>query len=189
MTERKLSCHRGNYLRDNHQLFKTTVWWNIPSHTRWLQLLQHIWDNCSDDNLYSFPSTFTVFLIIANVRAWLNNMIYKTNKAELINALLALSPCIIKTYLADTYHVIDGFAWFYRILWSKVGKLSELYWLFLDSLPFHQGRATVIFDDYTQENTKAPQQKRQKSNTLSTHIDVKMNTIIPKDRKKLLSCK
>ena len=28
------------------------------------------WDNCSNDKLISFPSTFTVFLIIANVRAW-----------------------------------------------------------------------------------------------------------------------
>ena len=106
-----------------------------------------------------------------------------------MNTLLAFSLCIIRTYSANSYHVIDGCAWFYRIPWPMVGKLIDLYRLFLDSLPLDQGGATVIFDDYTQENTKAPEQKRRKSNTSSTHIDVKMNTIIPTDRKKFLSCK
>ena len=106
-----------------------------------------------------------------------------------MNTLLAFSLCIIRTYSANSYHVIDGCAWFYRIPWPIVGKLIDLYRLFLDSLPLDQGGATVIFDDYTQENTKAPEQKRRKSNTSSTHIDVKMNTIIPKDQKNFLSCK
>ena len=56
-------------------------------------------------------------------------------------------------------------------------------------MPLDQGGATAIFDDYTQENTKAPEQKRWKSNASSTHIDVKMSTIIPTDWKKFLSCK
>ena len=60
--------------------------------------------------------------------------------------------------------------------------------MFLDSLPLDRG-ATVKFDDYKQENTKAPEQKRRKSNISSTRIDVKMNTIIPTDRKKFLNCK
>ena len=51
-----------------------------------------------------------------------------------MNALLALSPCVLKTYSADSYHVIDGCAWFYHIPWPKFGKLSDLYRLFLDSL-------------------------------------------------------
>ena len=106
-----------------------------------------------------------------------------------MNAPLAFNPCIVKAYSADSYQVIDGCAWFYCIPWPKVGKLSDLYRLFLDSLPLDQGGATVIFDDYTQENTKAPEQKRRKSNTSSTHIDVKMNTIIRKDQKYFLSCK
>ena len=42
-------------------------------------------------------------------------------------------------------------------LGQRVGQLSDLYWLFLDSLPLDQGRATVIFDDYTQGNTKSPE--------------------------------
>ena len=108
-----------------------------------------------------------------------NGMMRKMNKVELMNALLALSPCIMKTYSADSYHVIDGCAWLYRIPWSKIGKLSDLYRLFLDILSLDQGGTTVVFDDYTQENAKAPEQKRRKSNTASTHIDVKMNTIIP----------
>ena len=48
-----------------------------------------------------------------------NDMTCKTNKAELMNALLALSPCIIKTYSADSNHVIDGFSWFCYIPWPK----------------------------------------------------------------------
>ena len=103
----------------------------------------------------------------------------KMNKAELMNALLALSPCIMKIYSADSYHVIGGCVWVYRIPWPKIGKLSDWYRLFLDILTLDQGGTTVIFDDYTQENAKAPEQKRQKSNTASTHIDVKINTIIP----------
>ena len=117
-----------------------------------------------------------------------NGMMRKTNKAELMNALWALSPCIVKTYSADSCHVIYGCAWFYCIPWPKVGQFSDLYRLFFDSLPLDRG-ATVKFDDYTQENTKAPEQKRRKSNISSTRIDVKMNTTIPTDRKKFLSCK
>ena len=56
-----------------------------------------------------------------------NGMMLKTNKVELINALLVLSPCIIKTYSADSYHAIVGCSWFYRIPWSKVGNLNDLY--------------------------------------------------------------
>ena len=119
-----------------------------------------------------------------------NGMMRKMNKAELMIALLlALSPCIIKTYSADIYHAINGCGWFYRISWPKIGKLSDLCRLFPDSLPLDQGGTTAIFDDYTQENTKAPEQKRRKSNTSSTDINVKMNTIIPTDRKRFLSCK
>ena len=108
---------------------------------------------------------------------------------ELRNALLALSPCIVKTYSGDSYHVIDGCAWFYCIPWPKVGKLSDIYQLLLDSLPLDQGGATVIFDDYTQENTKAPERKCLKSTTSSTHVDMKIKTFIPTDWEKFLSCK
>ena len=73
-----------------------------------------------------------------------NGMMRKTNKAELMNALLTLSPCIIKIYSANSYHVIDGCVWFYRVPWPKVGKLSDLYRLFLDSLPLDQGGASHI---------------------------------------------
>ena len=86
-----------------------------------------------------------------------NDMTCKTNRAKFMNAPLALSPCIIKTYSADSNHVIDGFSWFCYIPWPRVGQLSDLYLLFLDSLPLDQGRATVIFDDYTQGNTKSPE--------------------------------
>ena len=42
-----------------------------------------------------------------------NGMMRKMNKAELMIALLlALSPCIIKTYSADTYHAIMDVAGF-----------------------------------------------------------------------------
>ena len=53
----------------------------------------------------------------------------------------------------------------------------------------YEGSTSVLFDDYTQENTTAPEQKSRKSNISSTHIDVKMNLIIPTDQKKFLSCK
>ena len=39
-----------------------------------------------------------------------NSMMHKTSMPELRNALLALSPCIVKTYSGDSYHVIDGCA-------------------------------------------------------------------------------
>ena len=73
-------------------------------------------------------------------------MMRKMNKAELM-----------KTYSADSYHVIDGCVWVYRTPWPKIGKLSDLYRLFLDILSLDQGGTTVIFDDYTQENAKAPE--------------------------------
>ena len=133
-------------------------------------------DNCLMEDVFSYELAAVAPALLLE-----NGVMRKTNKAELINALLALSPCIIKTYSADSYHVIDGCAWVYRIPWPKVGNLNDLYQLFLDSLPLDQGGATVIFDDYKQENTKAPEQKCRKSNTSSTHIDVKMNTIIPAD--------
>ena len=144
-------------------------------------------DNCLMEDVFSCEVAAAVPALFLD-----NGMMFETNMAELMNALLALSPCIIKTYSADTYHVIDGCAWFYHIPWPNFGKLSDLYRLFLDNLPLDQGGATVIFDDYTQENTKAPEQKaiqRRKSNTSSIHIDVIMNTIISIDQKKFLSCK
>ena len=141
-------------------------------------------DNCLMEDIFSYEQAAVAPALFLN-----NRMMRKTNKTELLNALLALSPCIIKAYSADSYHVIDGCDWSYRIPWPKVGKLGDLYRLFLDSLPLDQGGTSVIFDDYTSENTKAPEQKRRMSNTSSTHIDVKMNTIIPTERKKLLSCK
>ena len=140
-------------------------------------------------NTYLMEGVFSYELATVAPALFLDNgMVRKTNKAELMNALLALSPCIVKTYSADSYHVIYGCAWFYCIPWPKVGKLSDLYRLFLDSLPLDRG-ATVKFDDYTQENTKASEQKRRKSYTSSTCIDLKMNTIIPTDRRKFLSYK
>ena len=121
-------------------------------------------DNCLMEDVFSYELAAVAPALFLD-----NGMMHKTNKAELMNALLALSPCIIKTYSADSYHAIDGCAWFYCIPWAKVGKLSDLYRLFLDNLPLDQGGATVNFHVYTQENMKAPEQKCRKSNTSSSH--------------------
>ena len=141
-------------------------------------------DNCLMEDVFSYE-----LASVAPARFLNNAMMRKTNNTELMNALLVLCPCIIKTYSADSYNAIHGCTWFYCISWPKVGNLNDLYRLFLDSLLLDQGGATVIFDDYTQESTKAPEQKRRKNNISSTQTDLKMNTIIQTDRKKFLSCK
>ena len=141
-------------------------------------------DNCLMEDVFSYELASVAPALFLN-----NAMMRKTNNTELMNALLVLCPCIIKTYSADSYNAIHGCTWFYCISWPKVGNLNDLYRLFLDSLLLDQGGATVIFDDYTQESTKAPGQKRRKNNISSTQTDLKMNTIIQTDRKKFLSCK
>ena len=92
-------------------------------------LASAVWDNCLMEDVFSYELAAVAPALFLG-----NGMMRKTNKAELMNALLALSPCVLKTYSADSYHVIDGCAWFYHIPWPKFGKLSDLYRLFLDSL-------------------------------------------------------
>ena len=111
----------------------------------------------------------------------------KNNKAELMNVLLI--PGKVDTYSQTSHHVFDGCAKVYDISWPKVGKLSDLYQLYLESLSNESSEATVIFDNYTSKTTKALEQKRRKGNVLATDIDVKMNTPIPTDREKFLSSK
>ena len=101
-----------------------------------------------------------------------------------MNALLTLTPCIVAKFPDRSFHIVDGCAWFYHIPWPKVGKLSDLYSLFRDSLPIGQG-VIVVFDNYERETTKAPEQKRRKGNVPSPAVIVNMNTAIPADRKKI----
>ena len=105
-----------------------------------------------------------------------------------MNAMLALTPCIVEKYPDESFHIIDGCAWFYNIPWPKVGKLNDLYSLFHASLPKGQG-VIVVFDNYENETTKAPEQKRRKGDAPSASVIVKMDTAIPTDRKKFLTCK
>ena len=79
-------------------------------------------DNCLMEDVFSYELAAVAPALFLG-----NGMMRKTSKAELMNALLALSPCVLKTYSADSYHVTDGCAWFYHIPWPKFGKLSDLY--------------------------------------------------------------
>ena len=73
------------------------------------------------------------------------------------------------------------------IFLGKVGKLSDLYLLFHAS---ERGEGViVVFDNYEKETTKAPEQKRRKGDAPSVSVIVKMDTAIPTDRKKFLTCK
>ena len=116
-------------------------------------------DMCSMEDVFSYELAAVAPALFLD-----NGMMRKNNMAELINALLSTIECIVASYSPDSYHVIDGCAWFYRIPWPKIGKTSDLYKLFPDSLPrARDDRITVIFDDYSAENMKAPKQKRRKS--------------------------
>ena len=43
-------------------------------------------------------------------------MMRKTNKAELMNAQMTLTPCIVAKYPDKSFHIVDECAWFYHIL-------------------------------------------------------------------------
>ena len=55
-------------------------------------LASAVWDNCLMEDVFSCKLDAVVPALFLD-----NGMMHKTNKAELINALPALSPCIIKT--------------------------------------------------------------------------------------------
>ena len=114
----------------------------------------------------------------------------KHNKADLMNELL--KPGKVECFPAKSYHVVDGSAWLYHTSWPKIGKISDLYQMFLQGL-IHEAESssnvTVCFDYYELERTKGPEQKRRRQNFSTTQIDVKINTPIPSDRQKFLSDK
>ena len=56
-------------------------------------LASAVQDNCLMEDVFSYE-----LVVVAPALLLDNGMMHKTNKAELMNALLALSPCIIKTY-------------------------------------------------------------------------------------------
>ena len=65
-------------------------------------------ENCFMKDIFSYK-----LAVVAPALFLDNGMMRKTNQAELTNAPLAFNPCIVKTYSANSYHVIDGCAWFY----------------------------------------------------------------------------
>ena len=77
----------------------------------------------------------------------------------------------ISTILNDVltesaFHVIGGCTWLYLIYRSKVGKIKDLYSSFQPTLLTGCGtdinQMSVLFDGYTAESTKRPEEKRRK---------------------------
>ena len=119
-----------------------------------------------------------------------NGDMRKNNKADLMNELLV--PGMVNAIqIQGCYYVFDGCAWLYTIPWPKVGNFHDLYKLFFASIKKEREAGsgiTVIFDNYNVESTKAPEQKRRKRGNLISKVDVKLNTLIPTDREKLMLC-
>ena len=102
----------------------------------------------------------------------------------------------ISTILNDVltesaFHVIGGCTWLYLIYRSKVGKIKDLYSSFQPTLLTGCGtdinQMSVLFDGYTAESTKRPEEKRRKKNLASFEMKVDWNLLIPQNKKSFLT--
>ena len=87
----------------------------------------------------------------------------KKSKVELINGITAILTDVL---MDSAFHVIDGCAWLYRICWTKVSNIKDIYSSFQQTL-LTEGRTTInqisfLFDGYLVESTKGPEQKGRK---------------------------
>ena len=62
----------------------------------------------------------------------------KNNKADLMNEFV--KPGKVECFPATSYHVFDGCAWLYTTSWPKIGKISDLYQMFLQGL-IHEAKS------------------------------------------------
>ena len=112
-----------------------------------------------------------------------NGEMRKNNKAELMNEIM--SDLRYDSPDSSAFHIIDGCAWLYRIYWSKVGTILDLYGSFKQNLFAVCGRNAnhicILFDGYTVKTTKGPEQKRRKKNLMQVKMKVKLKLPIPKD--------
>ena len=112
----------------------------------------------------------------------------KNNKAELVNEI---STILVDVLTESAFHVIDGRAWLYRIYWAKVGNIKDLHSSFQQTLLTECGssinQVSVLFDGYTVESTKGPQQKRRKKTLAPTEMKVDWNLPIPQNMKSFLT--
>ena len=102
----------------------------------------------------------------------------------------------ISTILTDVltesaFPVTDGCAWLYHNYWAKVSNIKDLYSSFQQTLSTECGtninQIIVLFNGYTVESTKGPDQKRRKKNLASVEMKVDWNLPIPQNMKSFLT--
>ena len=102
-----------------------------------------------------------------------NGEIRKNSNAELMNEISTVLTDVLKE---SAFHVIDGCAWLYHMYWAKVCNIKDLYSSFQQNLWIECGtninQISVLFDGYTVESTKGPEQKRGKKNLASVEMKV-----------------
>ena len=108
----------------------------------------------------------------------------KNNKEEFMNEESTIPIDILKE---SPFHVIDGCAW----LWKKVGNIKDLYSYFGQTLSIECGtninQISVLFDGYTVESTKGPEQKYWEKNLSSVEMKVDWNLPVPQNMKNFLT--
>ena len=117
-----------------------------------------------------------------------NGDMRKNSKAELMSEI---STVLTDVLTESAVHVIDGCVWLYRIYWAKVGNIKDLYSSFQQTLLTECGtninQISVLFDGYTVESTKGPEQKRRKKNLVSVEMKVDWNLPNPQTMKSFLT--
>ncbi len=89
----------------------------------------------------------------------------KTSKSTLANHILKEHPCIIIDNVGQAAVVVDGCAVLHQLPWPKVGCFQDICVSYVKhvTLLSHQGYPTyVVFDSYTSQTTKEPEQKRRR---------------------------
>ena len=117
-----------------------------------------------------------------------NGNMRKNSKAELMSEI---STVLTDVLMESAFHVIDGCVWLYRIYWAKVGNIKDLYSSFQQTLLTECGtninQISVLFDGYTVESTKGPEQKRKQKNLASVEMKVDWNLPNPQNMKSFLT--
>ena len=118
-----------------------------------------------------------------------NGELKKNNRAKLMNEI---STILTSVLTESAFHVTDGCAWLYLIYWSKLGKIKDLYSSFQQTL-LTECRTDIyqmsaLFDGYTTESTKGPEEKRRKKNLASFEVKVDWNLLIPQNMRSFLTC-
>ena len=92
----------------------------------------------------------------------------KNNKAESMNKILTILTDVLTE---SAFHVIDECAWLYQIYWAKVNNFKDLcssfQRTFLTECRTNINQITILFNGYTSESTKGPEQKRREKSCIS----------------------